>query len=218
MTKSLFTTSNHPYHTSMILFGAQFSTSRKTEEQWLSSLLPNNMPNIPDFSYGGSCFVCHPYSLPYPIKWPTTAVHYKNCIASMVFLVSWIKSNLISSWMTLKWDIVQCLLTHPFLLPTKWGGKQNYSGNVKGQEALMVYICSNSGLLALGFMSNWEENNCCYKLSKFSKWLPFSLKISPSTIWKQFYEFALLVTTVISFSAWDESHDSTAKSSRLEHM
>ena len=135
-----------------------------------------------------------------------------------VFLVSWIKSNLISSRMTLKWDIVQCLLTHSFLLPTKWGGKQNYSGNVKGQEALMVYICSSSGLLVLGFMSNWEENNCCYKLSKFSKWLPFSLKISPSTIWKQFYEFALLVTTVISFSAWDKSHDSTAKSSRLEHM
>ena len=33
-----------------------------------------------------------------------------------------------------------------------------------------------------------------------------------------FCEFAQLVTIVIFFSAWDKSHDSTAKSNKQEHM
>ena len=99
-----------------------------------------------------------------------SSLHWASKVSALPYKTAYsifceLNLNIIwQSLMTLRWDIVQCLLTHPFLLPTKWGGKQNYSGNVKGQEALMVYICSSSWLLADLVTSGWEENDCCQSL------------------------------------------------------
>ena len=57
-------------------------------------------------------------------------------------------------------------------------------------------------------ITSWEENKCCYKLSKCTKWHLFYSKWSKLSFWVKIVvilSVALLVTTIIFFSAWDKS-------------
>ena len=57
-------------------------------------------------------------------------------------------------------------------------------------------------------ISSWEENKCCYKLSKCTKWQLFHSKLSKLSfrvIIVVILSVAQLVTTIIFFSAWDKS-------------
>ena len=59
-------------------------------------------------------------------------------------------------------------------------------------------------------ISSWEENKqCCYKLSKCTKWHLFHSKWSKLSFWVKIVDIfsaAQLETTFIFFSAWDRSH------------
>ena len=58
-------------------------------------------------------------------------------------------------------------------------------------------------------ISSWEENKCCYKLKKCTKWHLFHSKWLKLSFWVKIVvilSVAQLVTTVIFFSAWDKSH------------
>ena len=70
------------------------------------------------------------------------------------------------------------------------------------------FLCWYSGVVSFNTwpISSWEENKCCYKLSKCTKWHLFHR-------WKLWFwvkivvilSVAQLVTTVIFISAWDKS-------------
>ena len=77
-------------------------------------------------------------------------------------------------------------------------------------------------------ISNWEENDCCYKLSKCTKWHLFHSNWSKLSFWVKIVvilSVAQLVITVMFFSAWDKSpvkwdnyQNSTQKMRTLVHL
>ena len=72
-------------------------------------------------------------------------------------------------------------------------------------------------------ISSWEKNYCCYKLSNFTKWPLFPLKISHTTILSEngcyiFCGCTRLVTTDILFSARDKLLDPTVNWRILDDM
>ena len=57
------------------------------------------------------------------------------------------------------------------------------------------------------FISIWEENKCCCKLSMCTKWQLFHSKLSKLSFWVKIIvilSVTQLVTTVFFFSAWDK--------------
>ena len=66
------------------------------------------------------------------------------------------------------------------------------------------FLCWISGIVPFNIwlISSWEENECCYKMSKCTKWhMYIPIKMVELVI----LSVAHLVTTVIFFSAWDKS-------------
>ena len=73
------------------------------------------------------------------------------------------------------------------------------------------FLCLISGVFLFNtwLISSWEENKCCYKLSKCTKWHLFHSKWSELSFWVKIVvilSVAQLETAVIFFSAWDKSH------------
>ena len=72
-------------------------------------------------------------------------------------------------------------------------------------DSLHVFYSASLGCWITWFISSWEENCCCYKLTKLTNYQLVSLKISTRTILSKkqlsFCKFVQLVTTVISYSA-----------------
>ena len=72
------------------------------------------------------------------------------------------------------------------------------------------FLCGISGVVqfTMWLISSWEENKCCYKLSKCTKWHLFQKQWSKLSFWVKIVvilSVAQLVTTVVFFSAWDKS-------------
>ena len=72
------------------------------------------------------------------------------------------------------------------------------------------FLCSISGVVPINtrLILSWEENKCCYKLSKCIKWHILHSKRSKLSFGVKtvvILSVAQLVTTVIFFSAWDKS-------------
>ena len=65
------------------------------------------------------------------------------------------------------------------------------------------FLCWILGVVPFStwLISSWEENKCCYKLSKCTKWLKLSFRVKMVVI----VSVAQLVTPVIFFTAWDKS-------------
>ena len=81
-------------------------------------------------------------------------------------------------------------------------------------------MCSSSIQLAPGSRGLSQAEK---KAEKIAKWQLFKVVLGEKNRhfgWNaiSFWQFAYFVTTVIFFSAWDKSLDSTAKWSKVEHM
>ena len=73
------------------------------------------------------------------------------------------------------------------------------------------FLCWISGIVPFNtwLILSWEENKCCYKLSKCTKWHLFHSKCSKLLFWVKIVvilSVAQVITTVNFFSAWDKSH------------
>ena len=72
------------------------------------------------------------------------------------------------------------------------------------------FLCWMLGVVPVNtwLVSSWEENKCCNKLSKCTKWHLLHSKWSKLSFWVKkvvISSVAQLVTTDIFFSAWDKS-------------
>ena len=82
----------------------------------------------------------------------------------------------------------------------------------------------SSSLLRLDhvFISSSEENNCWVKLYKFTKWLFSGTQndnfVHQGQFWVLFYLICSALRYIYSLLAWDKSHDSKAKLSKLAQM
>ena len=73
-----------------------------------------------------------------------------------------------------------------------------------------LFLCWFLGVVPfkVWLISRWEENKCCYRLSKCTKWHLFHSKWMKLSFWVKIvviFSVAQHETTVISFSAWDMS-------------
>ena len=85
------------------------------------------------------------------------------------------------------------------------------------------FMCWMSGVVQFNnwLISSWEENKCCYKLSKCIKWHLFHSKWLKLSFWVKIVvilSVAQLVRTVIFFSAWDKSRVKWGKSQNQTQM
>ena len=105
------------------------------------------------------------------------------CIEFMTLGPSIYKVSIKTGWVGLEKRLV--LLTFSTVFMLTW----------------VLYICVGFWLLAY-LTTGWEENKCCYKLSKCTKWQLFHSKLWKLSFWVKIVvilSVAQLVTTVIFF-------------------
>ena len=69
-------------------------------------------------------------------------------------------------------------------------------------------LCWISGVVPfhMWLISSWEENKCCYKLKKGTKWHLFHSKWSKLSCWVKIVVILSVAQLVTTITAWDKSH------------